>query len=344
MYERLTAKIQNASKTELIQYIRAGAEEPQEELLLTADALRRRYYGTSVFFRGLVEFSNYCKNDCYYCGLQRSNRQLHRYRLSPDEIIACCRDGYERGFHSFVLQGGEDSYYNSGRMVEVVSAIKSTLPGCALTLSLGELSPEMYRRLYQAGADRFLLRHETASEQHYQLLHPPEMSLATRKRSLYAIKESGLIVGAGFMVGSPGQTYEHLAEDLLFLKQLQPQMVGIGPFIPQTQTRFSEAPAGSLALTLTMLALVRLILPRATLPSTTALETLEPGGREVGLKAGTNVVMPNLTPPHYRKDYMIYDGKTGVDDGVGEGLERIRQNVIAAGYTPDFSRGDPVTG
>lgn len=341
MFDRYRG-IESASKKELVELIRHEARQPSARLMPAADALRKKAYDRKVYFRGLVEFSNHCKNGCYYCGLQNKNRSLPRYRLDAEEILHCCLDGYRYGFRSFVLQSGEDQYYNQGPLAEVVRSIKTALPDCALTLSVGELSPGMYRQLYEAGGDRFLLRHETANTDHYRILHPEPMSLAARKECLYQLKEIGFTVGAGFMVGSPGQTLEHLAEDLIFLRELQPHMVGIGPFIPQVQTPFAGHKAGSLQLTLTMLALVRLLLPRAMLPSTTALGTLQDDGRELGLKAGANVVMPNLTPLFYRDNYTLYDGKVGIDSGIGKGLTGMLDKVKATGYAPDFSRGDHV--
>jgi biotin synthase len=335
-------RIQQASKEALRALIESGGQQPLQPLLEYAEGIRRQYYGKRVFFRGLIEFTNYCKHDCHYCGLQRSNRTLHRYRLSQEEVLTCCEDGYARGFRSLVLQGGEDPFYNGGRIVELAAAIKKALPDCSLTLSVGELPHALYQALREAGTDRFLLRHETADAAHYARLHPQEMTLDTRKECLYAIKKTGMAVGAGFMVGSPYQTAEHLAGDLLFLKELQPHMVGVGPFLPQSKTQFSGFAAGGLYLTLNMLALVRLMLPKVLLPATTALGTLSENGRELGLKAGANVVMPNLTPLRFRKDYMLYDNKIGVDDGVGEGLARMIESVEKAGYTPDFSRGDHI--
>ena len=334
--------IQDASKKELEECISRLMEQPLDELMMQADKIRKKHYGNKVFFRGLVEFSNYCRHDCYYCGLRKSNQYLHRYRLSPDEILDSCLDGYNRGFHSFVLQSGEDMYYNGGRLIEVTAMIKEHLPNCALTLSTGELDASMYQKLYKAGADRFLLRHESANPTHYEKLHPSPMTLESRKNCLYAIKESGMAAGAGFMVGSPGQTISHLADDLLFLKQLQPRMIGIGPFIPQGQTPFADKQPGTIKQTLIMLSLTRVLLPKAMLPATTALGTLQRGGRELALKSGANVVMPNVTSLKYRKDYMLYDGKIGTDDGIGEGLEQIKKSVLEIGYEPDFSKGDPV--
>ena len=329
------------SKNNITAIIKENMRSPSEELFTGACEARNKIYGKKVFFRGLVEYSSYCKNGCYYCGLNNSNKKVKRYRLTREDILSCCLDGYSRGFHSFVLQGGEDAYYNNGRMINVVSSIKSALPDCVITLSMGELPKEMYKELFAAGASRYLLRHETANAAHYSTLHPDDMSLETRKKCLYDLKETGFDVGAGFMVGSPNQSIENLAEDLLFLAELKPQMVGIGPFLPQCDTVFKNEPPGSLNLTLTMIALTRLLLPYSMLPSTTALATLCKTGRELGIKAGANVVMPNITPVCYKKDYKLYDNKASIDSGIDEGLNLMIKSVTDIGYIPDFGQGNP---
>lgn len=336
MYEH----VQALNKRELTGLIERESKAPSGELIKAASDTRTAHYGRRVFFRGLIEFSNHCKNGCYYCGLNAQNSAVRRYRMTPDAIVRCAHEGYARGFRSIVLQGGEDMYFNAGRMANVVARIKTELPGCALTLSIGELPTHMYRWLRDAGADRYLLRHESADAAHYGRLHPPGFTLEARKRCLYTLKELGFQVGAGFMVGSPGQTPDMLAEDLCFLRELQPEMVGVGPFLPHSQTRFAHEKPGTLHQTLAMLALTRLMLPQAMLPATTALGTLTPGGREMGLRAGANVVMPNLTPVEHRSDYLLYDGKTGIDSGLDEGLRAMVERVQAAGFQPDFSRGD----
>lgn len=336
----MSAALRAMTGTELARLIADNAGETDPQIFEYARMCRARYYGDRVYLRGLIEFTNYCKNDCYYCGIRRSNGETRRYRLSADGILSCCRRGYELGFRTFVLQGGEDPYYTDDKICGIISGIKSLYPDCALTLSLGERSRESYRALRDSGADRYLLRHETASEEHYSLLHPPCLSLARRKECLYALKEIGFQTGAGFMVGSPGQTYENLAEDLLFLKDFQPHMVGIGPFIPHRLTPFAAAPAGALNLTLLMVALTRILLPKALLPATTALGTIHPEGREMGLKSGANVVMPNLSPPDVKRDYDIYDNKIRAGDEAEEGLSDLARRINFAGFTPDFSRGD----
>lgn len=318
-------------------------------LFTQARSTCRAAYGDSVFLRGLIELSSYCKQDCYYCGLRRSNGHVRRYRLTREEILNCCDSGYDLGFRAFVLQGGEDAYFDDGILCALVSDIKTRYPDCAVTLSLGERSRRSYEALFAAGVDRYLLRHETATASHFARLHPPGQTLASRKRSLYDLREIGFQVGAGFMVGSPGQTVEHLAADLVFLRDLQPHMVGIGPFLPHHETPFAGEPAGSLRGTLVLLALTRLLLPDALLPATTALgslhsvrkaDAMRPGGRELGLRAGANVVMPNLSPAERRELYSIYDGKLSSGAEAGEGLADLCVRIRGIGLRPDLSRGD----
>ena len=318
-------------------------EEPllERSALLEASAsVRDARYGREIFTRGLIEFTNYCRNDCYYCGIRKSNKKAFRYRLTPQQILDCCRLGYELDYRTFVLQGGEDPWFTDERMEKIVSQIRQEFPDCAITLSLGERSRASYQRLFDAGANRYLLRHETADAAHYGLLHPSDMSLSNRKQCLYALKAIGYQVGAGFMVGSPGQTYETLAEDLVFLKELAPQMVGIGPFIPQKDTPFGNHPAGSLELTLTLLALIRLLLPDALLPATTAVGTLDPRGREKAILAGANVVMPNLSPVDVRKHYQLYDNKICTGDEAAECRGCLERRINSVGFVMGRSRGD----
>ena len=317
-------------------------ENPEKSRVLTEEAvrLRRQYYGDKVYTRGLIEFTNYCKNDCYYCGIRRGNSHAKRYRLSREEILDCCGNGYELGFRTFVLQGGEDPYYTDERMTEIISSIRRGWPDCAITLSIGEKSYESYRFFKEAGADRYLLRHETASDELYRRLHPEEMLLSRRKQCLYDLKSLGYQVGAGFMVGSPGQTIEHLAEDLMFLKELEPQMVGIGPFIPHHETRFAKETAGSVGLTLFLLSVIRILLPKVLLPATTALGTMDPLGREKGLAAGANVVMPNLSPVKNRKQYDLYDNKICTGEEAAECRGCLERRVLSTGYRIVAERGD----
>ncbi len=304
--------------------------------------LRRKYYGEKVYIRGLIEFTNYCKNNCYYCGIRRGNRQVNRYRLREEEIFACCREGYELGYRTFVLQGGEDPYYTDVRMEDIIRKIKADYPDCALTLSVGEKDKETYALWKAAGVDRYLLRHETANAAHYAVLHPEEMKLEHRKQCLYDLKSLGYQVGAGFMVGAPGQTREYLVDDLLFLKELEPEMVGIGPFIPHQATRFAGEKAGSVDLTIFLLAVIRILLPRVLLPATTALGTMDKRGREKGLLAGANVIMPNLSPEKNRKDYSLYDHKISTGEEAAQSIERLKKRVESVGMYVAAERGDAI--
>ncbi len=301
-------------------------------LMRHADEVRREVYGDKVYVRGLIEFTNYCKNNCYYCGIRCAHRAVERYRLSKDEVLACCDAGYALGYRTFVLQGGEDPYFTDDCVCDLVASIRRRFPDCAITLSIGEKSDESYRAYYEAGANRYLLRHETADVTHYGLLHPGAMSLDHRKQCLFALKQIGYQVGAGFMVGSPFQTTKTLLADLRFLQQLAPDMIGIGPFIPSHDTPFSTHNAGSVALTVRLLAMLRLMFPYVLLPATTALATLSPNGRELGLRAGANVVMPNLSPTQNRNKYALYDHKAATDEEAAEGRKRLEEYVARAGY------------
>lgn len=315
-------------------------EKISERLAAEAVRLRLRYYSDKVFTRGLIEFTNYCKNDCYYCGIRKGNYHAVRYRLTGEEILECCESGYGLGFRTFVLQGGEDPYYTDEKMAEIIQAIKAEYPDCAVTLSIGEKSYESYRMFREAGADRYLLRHETADDEHYRTLHPGNMSPENRKRCLYDLKNLGYQVGAGFMVGSPGQTLDHLAEDLVFLQELRPHMVGIGPFIPHHDTVYANEKAGSVRLTLFLLSVIRIMLPKVLLPATTALGTLDPRGREKGLAVGANVVMPNLSPVKNRKQYELYDNKICTGEEAAECRGCLGRRVESAGYRLVDERGD----
>ncbi len=315
-------------------------EEIAALLFEKAVKARKKYYGNDVYIRGLIEFTNYCKNDCYYCGIRRSNKTVERYRLSPEDILLCCKEGYALGYRTFVLQGGEDPWYTPERIETLVRDIKKNHPDCAVTLSFGEHPKEVYKKWFDAGADRYLLRHETADDCHYATLHPAELTLENRKRCLYDLKEIGYQVGCGFMVGSPNQTTEHLVKDLLFIREFEPDMVGIGPFIPHHATPFKDEKAGSFELTLYLLAIVRLMLPNVLLPATTALGTIHPQGREKGILAGANVCMPNLSPEDVRKNYSLYDNKlsTGAEAAQKTGDLTLRMEAI--GYRIVTARGD----
>lgn len=320
--------------------IEAENDELAEYIFAKARRARDEYYGHKVFVRGLIEFTNYCKNDCLYCGIRHSNSKAERYRLSKEQILDCCKLGYELGYRTFVLQGGEDPFYNDEMVVDIVSTIKQTFPDCAITLSIGEKSYDSYAKFKAAGADRYLLRHETANACHYAKLHMPNQLCEVRKECLRSLKALGFQVGAGFMVGAPHQTASNLAEDMVYLKELNPAMVGIGPFLPHQDTPFHAMPAGSLKQTLFMLGLIRLMLPGVLLPATTALGTIHPDGRKMGMNAGANVVMPNLSPKDVRKNYLLYDSKIGLNDEAAESKARLEAEMRDAGYEIVVGRGD----
>ena len=300
-------------------------------------------YGDKVYLRGLIEISSYCKNDCYYCGLRRSNRQCERYRLTKEEILLCCEEGYGLGFRTFVMQGGEDMWFTDERLTDIISTVREKYPDVAITLSVGEKSPETYKKYFDAGANRFLLRHETADDTHYSVLHPASMSAQMRRECLYSLKDIGFQVGAGIMVGSPGQSWETVASDMEFMHDLQPHMVGIGPFLPHHATPFHDKPAGKLNDTLFIVALTRLMLPEALIPSTTALATLHPNGRDMGLLSGANVIMPNLSPSDVRKKYLLYDGKRAFGSEAAQSLHEIETSLAAIGRRASMERGDHIS-
>ena len=328
------------SRHEYVRLIKERTPESAALLARLAVEKRQEIYGNAVFIRGLIEVSNICKNDCLYCGIRRSNSNCDRYRLAPEEILECCREGYSLGFRTFVLQGGEDGWFTDDRLCALLGQIKGAFPDCAVTLSLGERSRESYQKLFDAGADRYLLRHETADRTHYASLHPAQMSFENRMNCLRDLKEIGYQTGCGFMVGSPGQTAEHLAKDLKFIEEFQPQMCGIGPFIPQSDTVFRDAPRGSVELTCYLLSVIRLIKPNVLLPATTALGTLDLQGREKGILSGANVVMPNLSPAGVRKKYQLYNNK--VSDGAesAQCKEELSRRMAAIGYRVVTDRGD----
>ena len=329
-------------KNELAEIISEHTPETDEYLFEKARAVREKIYGRDVYMRGLIEFTNYCKNDCLYCGIRRSAKTAERYRLTEEQILDCCETGYGLGFRTFVLQGGEDGFFTDDKIVSIVSSIKEKFPDCAVTLSIGEKSRESYEKFRNAGADRYLLRHETANSEHYGKLHPKELSLENRMRCLADLKELGFQTGCGFMVGSPYQTAENLAEDLLYIHDLQPHMVGIGPFVPHHDTPFAEEKQGGLETTLLMLGLTRLIVPNVLLPATTALGTIHPKGREMGILAGANVVMPNLSPQDVRKKYLLYDNKICTGDEAAECIACLGQRMESIGYKLVSARGDHI--
>ena len=323
-----------------IQLLSERSEETDQYARDLGNKVRQQIYGNVIYVRGLIEFTNYCKNDCYYCGIRRSNKNAQRYRLTEEDILLCCQQGYELGFRTFVLQGGEDGYYTDERLLSIIHKIKAEYPDCALTLSIGEKSEESYRDYREAGVDRYLLRHETADEEHYGKLHPSSMSCEHRKNCLRTLKKLGFQTGAGFMVGAPYQTVENLADDFLFLKELNPEMVGIGPFIPHQDTPFYGEKSGTLEDTLFYLALLRLMLPHVLLPATTALGTIHPKGREIGVLSGANVVMPNLSPVSVRKKYMLYDGKICTGDEAAECRYCLSRRMEQIGCQIVSDRGD----
>ena len=327
------------SKKEYLFLIK-NREECKEYLFKNSSEVRKEVYGNDIYIRGLIEFTNYCKNDCLYCGIRRSNKNAQRYRLTKEDILLCAKQGYKLGFRTFVLQGGEDPFYSDEILINIIKEIKLNYPDCAITLSIGERSFDSYKRFKKAGADRYLLRHETADKYHYQKLHPKEMSYENRIKCLENLKKLGYQVGAGFMVGSPYQTEENLVKELVFLENLKPHMVGIGPFIPHKDTPFKDEKTGTVEITLFMLGLIRLILPNVLLPATTALGTIDPLGREKGIKAGANVLMPNLSPVNVRKKYMLYDNKICTGDEAAQCIECLKKRIDITGCKIVTSRGD----
>lgn len=321
-------------------YIIENGYKYYSEICKKASLIRDEIYGRKIFARGLIEFTNYCRNDCLYCGIRRSNCQAERYRLTKDDILNCCREGYLLGFRTFVLQGGEDVFYSDEDMCDIVSTIKENYPDCAVTLSIGERERKTYKRLFDSGADRYLLRHETASNSHYKKLHPDSMILQERIKCLNDLKEIGFQVGCGMMIGSPYQTDENLAEDMLFLQTFQPHMVGIGPFLSHKDTPFKNMPNGDGEKTVLMLALTRILLPKVLLPATTALGTLDDTGREKAVLAGANVVMPNLSPSNVRSKYLLYDNKISTGDEAAESFIHLQQRMKKIGYEVVVDRGD----
>ncbi len=327
------------TKDELMDLLENMTEDDRKYLIEAAHKTRVKNYGNKVFMRGLIEFTNYCKNDCMYCGIRKSNRRAERYRLSLEDILLVCEEGNRLGYKTFVLQGGEDPYFTDDRVVEIVSSIKAKYPEAAVTLSIGEKPYTSYKKYYDAGADRYLLRHETASRRLYEKLNPG-MSFDNRRQCLKDLKDIGYQIGAGFMLGLPGQGIEDYVEDIMFLKELKPHMAGIGPFIPHRDTPLGRENGGTVKDTVTLLAIIRLMLPDVLLPATTALGTIDENGREQGIKAGANVVMPNLSPIQVRAKYTLYDGKLSTGDEAAECKRAIEEKINAIGFSVDMSRGD----
>ena len=314
---------------ELKKYLREKAREKADKV-----------FGKYIFMRGLIEFTNYCKNDCIYCGIRKSNKNVERYRLNKKEILECCKIGYDIGFRTFVLQGGEDDFFNIERISNIARAIKKEFPDCALTLSIGEKEEEYYKELKNNGANRFLLRHETADSEHYSKLHPKYMSLENRKECLRFLKSLGFQTGTGMMIGSPFQKLENIAGDLIFMQEIKPEMIGIGPFLPHKDTPFANEKIGELELTLILISILRLIFPLSLIPATTALGTIKEGGRELGILHGANVVMPNLSPMNVRKKYLLYNNKISTGTESAEGVELLRESIDKIGYVLTGARGD----
>lgn len=326
-------KVMECNDAELLDYLYSRARSVRESI-----------YGKDIYIRGLIEISNYCKNNCYYCGIRNGNAFVERYRLTPDEILECCHIGYKLGFRTFVLQGGEDAYFTDTVLENLIRQIRKEFTDCAITLSLGERDKESYERLFEAGANRYLLRHETACETHYQKLHPSQMSFQNRIQCLKNLKAIGYQVGCGFMVGAPYQTMENLYQDLQLICELQPQMVGIGPFVPARNTPFEKEAAGTVDATRRLLALIRLLRPNVLLPSTTALGTIHPEGTQLGILAGANVVMPNLSPLFARTRYNLYDRKANRGSEAAEGLTLLKNKMKRIGYQVVIDRGDYAEG
>ena len=323
-----------------VQLISTYTPEDSEAAAAKARSIAQSRFGRDIFFRGIVEISNYCRNDCYYCGIRRGNRKVARYRLTKEEILECCAEGYSAGFRTFVLQGGEDVHFTDEVMIDIVSAISGTYPECAITLSLGERSRESYQALFDAGARRYLLRHETADAAHYGLLHPAELSWQHRMDCLRELKDIGYQTGCGMMVGAPFQTADHLASDMMFMAEFKPQMIGTGPFLPHQDTPFRDQPAGSVELTLFLLSLSRLMLPDVLLPATTALGTARGNGRLMGVLHGANVIMPNLSPLSQRRKYMLYDNKPIEERSAVESIAALDADLNTIGYRLRQGRGD----
>ena len=330
----------NLTDSELLDLITNISSQDREYLFECARNKAREKYSHNVYLRGLIEISSYCKNDCYYCGLRASNKCAERYRLDKSQILECCKTGYELGLRTFVLQGGEDMHYTDEILVDIISTIRKSYPDCAITLSLGEKSVTSYQKYFDAGANRYLLRHEAYSSDLYSKLHPKNLNIETRLDCLKNLKQIGFQTGCGFMVGAPYQTYEHIVKDLRFIKDFQPEMVGIGPFLPHSDTPFGEEQAGSVYLTLTLLAVVRLLVPTVLLPATTALSTASEDGLVLGVRAGANVVMPNLSPVDNRKKYELYNNKLYSNAESAQAKAELEKRIKSIGYEVVEARGD----
>lgn len=343
MIKDLIDKLEKEKKLERSEWIfllENYLPEDREYARIKAQDIAISKFGKKIFFRGIIEFSNICKNDCYYCGIRRSNSCISRYRLSKEDILECAREGYTHGFRTFVLQGGEDGHFSDDVLCEIIVSLKNKYPDCAVTLSVGERSRESYQKLYNAGADRYLIRHEAANSELYSKIHPSFQKHQERMRCLRDLREIGYQTGCGFMVGVPFQKISDIADDMVFIQDFKPQMVGLGPFLPHKDTPFGIYEAGSVDLTLFLISLTRIMLPNVLLPSTTALGTAKGDGRQLGVLAGCNVVMPNLSPENVRKKYMLYDNKIGTECDAESGVRLLREQMNEIGYEVICSRGD----
>ena len=341
LIERLASEHTLDAST-MVLLLHCAAHDTATLTLLRDTAVRtaQEQFGLGIYIRGLIELSSHCHRDCLYCGLRRSNSTAERYRLTQEEVLACCEEGYRLGFRTFVLQAGEDATHTDDWLEALIAEIRSRYPEAAITLSLGERSEASYLRLRQAGADRYLLRHEAANEKLYTSLHPHGRGLQHRLACAEALQRAGYQVGLGMMIGVKGQTIGHIVEDLKLMERMRPEMVGIGPFIPHPSTPLGSEPAGALGLTLATLAIARLLLPQALIPSTTALATLTPTGRLEGILSGANVVMPNLSPSDVRAKYAIYENKASWGAEAAEGLAALEAELSSIGYHIDYTRGD----
>lgn len=328
------------SDDDMVKIIDCDNRDVTDYLMEKAVQARKAVYGNEVYIRGLIEISNICKNDCYYCGIRKSNMNVKRYRLSKEDILHCADNGYKLGFRTFVLQGGEDIFFSDDFLCGIIGELKENYPDCAVTLSLGERTRESYERLYAAGADRYLLRHETATKEHYEKLHPANMSFDNRMKCLENLKDIGYQTGCGMMIGSPEQTVYDIVRDIRFIEEFKPHMVGMGPFIPHKDTCFADKEAGSVLLTLKVMAIVRIMMPHVLLPSTTALATMCNDGHRAGIMAGCNVIMPNLSPEHAKENYTLYDNKanSGTEDALK--IQALAERMNELGYTVVIKRGD----
>lgn len=333
-------KEQILSRREFAQLIAGYTPADKAYAQKKAQKIAQKHFGNKIFFRGIIEFTNFCKNDCYYCGIRKSNSECSRYRMSLEDILNCCANAYDWGFRTFVLQGGEDPYYTDEKMLEIIKAIHAAYPDCAITLSIGEKEHDSYQAFFEAGANRYLLRHETATKEHYKALHPAEMSFEHRIKCLEDLKSIGYQTGCGAMIGAPFQTAQTLAEDMYYMASFKPQMIGMGPFIPHHQTPFSQFAHGSVDLTIFLLSLCRIMLPTVLLPATTALGSLDTDGRKAGVLAGCNVIMPNVSPFTNRKKYTLYDNKAISGEDGGEELQVLQKHMEEIGYTLYCAKGD----